>query len=695
MFAPASRPSQPSVKTEPTPSSAPSAKPPSSQPAPLKDNQQEWERRFKGEANGLQFNLRIQRTANGHLHARYQVNPGKGEGWHLEGQLREDNTFALKGTDNNALFEGYLSPSGLGITASFSNNDFRVEKLLLTLERRTVTLVPAKPGGTQAVPGTQATGGQAAQAGSSGQQSSRDQEGKPWDKTISAQQRLRKKALQEAGFLEGLAVLASKYNVPADNLLALFNLESSLDPQANRDKSAQYKGLMQIGDAALEDINHLIKLRKLTLKRLASTRELASLSALEQMPYIDLYLGSHIGNVADRERAAGRQMSLEHLYMAVLGGNAGLADQAVWAVRGSANYTSNPMDANNDGQVTPQETADTIRGKWAAEFGNNLDERSRHIRWIKRDGQGYYLFDPKYDNGLPMNADPTRAAPAGGGNGAVAQAPSSPAPVQATAPTPNSNSGTGPVSHLDQLMGFTQPVPTYSVDEIQQAHQLINSQPVGERAALNLDLQRKVAYRNQRNNATLDDGESAGDDMCNVTSLAMVLETAGIGKPKTLAEQNQRFQRPPVLTDQQLADMQFEDYIDLIRRHYKLGQRTSKDTLAKLAAVFGADWQWLPSGTIGSKQRWIRILEPELTAGRGVIMSVWGHIVRVEGWDKTGLLVDDPYGNITLRNGYDSGLYSWAAINRRDSSKVPGKNQVWPWEEVTKHGMLWMASVGK
>ncbi|GGN39898.1 glucosaminidase domain-containing protein [Deinococcus daejeonensis] len=90
-------------------------------PRPLKAGTQTWQRTFRGAANGVTFQLRIIRQPNGHLTARYQATPGQSSGWHLEGQLRDDNTFTLKGTQNNAEFQGKISPDGKTVTSNFTN----------------------------------------------------------------------------------------------------------------------------------------------------------------------------------------------------------------------------------------------------------------------------------------------------------------------------------------------------------------------------------------------------------------------------------------------------------------------------------------------------------------------------------------------------------------------------------------------
>ncbi|MVN85267.1 peptidoglycan DD-metalloendopeptidase family protein [Deinococcus sp. HMF7620] len=104
-------------------------------PAALKKAPKKWERTFLGKGKGVQFQLRLVRDETGHLHGRYMAKPGQGSGWHVEGILREDNTFAVKGTENNAVFEGRFSPDGRRITTSFTNETesgkFHVESMAM------------------------------------------------------------------------------------------------------------------------------------------------------------------------------------------------------------------------------------------------------------------------------------------------------------------------------------------------------------------------------------------------------------------------------------------------------------------------------------------------------------------------------------------------------------------------------------
>jgi murein DD-endopeptidase MepM/ murein hydrolase activator NlpD len=104
-------------------------------PRPLKAGTQTWQRTFRGAANGVTFQLRIIRKPNGHLSARYQTQPGPGKGWHLDGQIRDDNTFSLSGRDSSADMRGVISPDGKTINCNFTglngNNKLDISSLVL------------------------------------------------------------------------------------------------------------------------------------------------------------------------------------------------------------------------------------------------------------------------------------------------------------------------------------------------------------------------------------------------------------------------------------------------------------------------------------------------------------------------------------------------------------------------------------
>ncbi|ADV68671.1 C39 family peptidase [Deinococcus maricopensis] len=199
-------------------------------------------------------------------------------------------------------------------------------------------------------------------------------------------------------------------------------------------------------------------------------------------------------------------------------------------------------------------------------------------------------------------------------------------------------------------------------------------------------LQTKIKYRNQRNN-----DNDAADGMCNLTSLAMALETVGIGKPSKLPDQSKI---PPALklTQKKFDDMQPEDYLEWVRRVNRYGPRTSEKGIANTAIYMGAEHKRLYSGII-KRQEWEGKIRKHLGRGEGVFFSVDGHIVRLQGMNDKGLIVDDPYGKIKLYKGSGTGNYSWRAYNTRKGEEGPGEDAIWPWGEVESHAMLWVAIV--
>ncbi|MFC4638113.1 CHAP domain-containing protein [Deinococcus hohokamensis] len=135
---------------KPKPKPNPQIVPPRATP-PTKANKQQWQRTFLGKAKGVNFQLRIIRDPSGQLLGRYFATPGSGKSWHLEGVLREDNSFTLKGTDNKAIFEGKFGPDGRRMTTSFTNKttqgEFHVDKM--TMMFAFVPVKPHPPAGTQ------------------------------------------------------------------------------------------------------------------------------------------------------------------------------------------------------------------------------------------------------------------------------------------------------------------------------------------------------------------------------------------------------------------------------------------------------------------------------------------------------------------------------------------------------------------
>ena len=101
------------------------------QPKPQepKANQQTWTKRYIGNSGSISFTLIIKRYADGKLSGNYSVSGGSSKTWPLEGMLQKDNTFSLKGTENEAVFEGHVGLGAYTIFATFRNKKFKIDRI--------------------------------------------------------------------------------------------------------------------------------------------------------------------------------------------------------------------------------------------------------------------------------------------------------------------------------------------------------------------------------------------------------------------------------------------------------------------------------------------------------------------------------------------------------------------------------------
>ena len=188
-------------------------------------------------------------------------------------------------------------------------------------------------------------------------------------------------------------------------------------------------------------------------------------------------------------------------------------------------------------------------------------------------------------------------------------------------------------------------------EEIATARDMIEQvQDTEQRHELYLTLQGKVPYHNQRNNASKEGGHGIGDSMCNLTSLAMALETLGIANPEP-----KHFP-------------QFEDYLEALRVQNRLPARASMDGWGGVAHAMGVRYQIVggdvkkgQNGRYG-KEWWEQHVLPALGQGDAATMSIGGHIVRIQGVGEGGLVVDDPYGLSRLDAGKGRG---WRTANKK------------------------------
>ena len=212
--------------------------------------------------------------------------------------------------------------------------------------------------------------------------------------------------------------------------------------------------------------------------------------------------------------------------------------------------------------------------------------------------------------------------------------------------------------------------PNLSVAEIRQVREMIAGLPETARPAAYKLLATKVSSRNQRNNA----GKYVtGDYMCNMTSLASVLEGLGIENPR--------------------GDKQFEDALDEMLKEQKLGgSRYTEAGQNNVAKEMGAAGERLsfpgPRSAQGVQDWLVGTIRPRLEAGAQATMSILaygdGHIVRLEWVEDDGAKVDDPFGTaLTSKNEGFAG-YKLNSTKAESGEGTYGEDNMWTWQFLAK-----------
>jgi peptidoglycan hydrolase-like protein with peptidoglycan-binding domain len=251
------------------------------------------------------------------------------------------------------------------------------------------------------------------------------------------------------------------------------------------------------------------------------------------------------------------------------------------------------------------------------------------------------------------------AAPAAGGGSAAPPGPEAePAEGGAAAPAPPAD--------LAALMAK----PRLSDAEMDAARDLISAlADADQRADYFVQLQSKVAYHSQRDNKSKSGEKTIGDVMCNLTSLSMCLEYLGVDNP--------------------YPEMQYEDALEKIRVEHVGKPRTSSEGWGGVATYLGVQWGFIKGAGAHDKAWYDANVKPHLAAGEAVMLSIDGHICRLQAVTDGGLVADDPFGHSTLGKGASRG---WAGTNvKGDAASNKGEDITWPWSEVEIHAMLWIA----
>ncbi|GGK97663.1 hypothetical protein GCM10010844_14900 [Deinococcus radiotolerans] len=252
-----------------------------------------------------------------------------------------------------------------------------------------------------------------------------------------------------------------------------------------------------------------------------------------------------------------------------------------------------------------------------------------------------------------------------------------------------------PPDQLDKLINLNSYKKAYTIKEINLARSLIvKLQDNKMKGDLFEILQTKIPYRNQRNNQSIGlqsdrwsytgrdgkthwviyTGKPIGDIMCNLTSLTMVMETLGIENP---------------------SDGQYEDFLENVRRKNSLPPRTTEGGWEGVARELKARKVMRKDKFRGDYTEWKDEILPCLRNGNGVMMSLNGHIIRLQSITNEGITVDDPYGRLPSLLNYRpsnvTGSYN-GNLNGKTKEAGVGEDTVFPWNQVSKFTFHWIAA---
>jgi hypothetical protein len=271
-------------------------------------------------------------------------------------------------------------------------------------------------------------------------------------------------------------------------------------------------------------------------------------------------------------------------------------------------------------------------------------------------------------HGLPGDGKAGPATLAAMGLAAETPAPAAATPEPAPEPAAEVPAAAPVGGDLAALMAK----PRLSPDEMNAAREKISALPdAAQRQQMFLDLQAKVSYHSQRDNASKDHDKPIGDVMCNLTSLAMCLEYLGVKNPQ--------------------PEMQFEDYLEKLRVE-KVGKpRTDVSGWGEVAKLMGVQFEFVKGAGVNNRAWYEGNVKPHLAAGEAVMCSIKGHICRIQGMSPEGVVADDPYGHSTLLAG---DAHSWKLGTNKPGGATPnaGEDITWPWENVEKHNIPWVAA---
>ncbi|WP_162485386.1 hypothetical protein [Deinococcus deserti] len=288
--------------------------------------------------------------------------------------MREDHSFVLKGTENEAVFEGRFSPSGQLLSTSFRNKKFSVETLrLIRTGSSTPTKVsprqshlasPGETGGKHVLVPTQTAPLQAGQGGISASDPTSTE--KQWQAIKTGLKGFDTNPEVQQAILWG----AQQLQVNPNDLAAVIGYESAgtfspnVENEAARRKGKKGAvGLIQftpsIGIPALNQFLDTFagraKAKQLGIAVTSVTRDdLLKMTPTEQMKFVVLYFSIPINRLAPGDK-------YDVIYQEILAPG---RESEIWyrASDKNRNYVDNSQfDANKDGLITRLEAASEIR----------------------------------------------------------------------------------------------------------------------------------------------------------------------------------------------------------------------------------------------------------------------------------------------------------------------------------------------
>jgi len=145
-----------------------------------------------------------------------------------------------------------------------------------------------------------------------------------------------------AEFLNGVENMAQRLGTRPEYILSVMSFETggTFDPAKRNGIGAT--GLIQFLPGTAQGLG-------------TSTDRLAQMSSVEQLRYVEKYF--------DQAQFRGRLGSLEGLYTAVLSGRARQNSDDVLFTRGTRAYEQNPLDWNNDGNITAGEAVTPVAAR--------------------------------------------------------------------------------------------------------------------------------------------------------------------------------------------------------------------------------------------------------------------------------------------------------------------------------------------